>query len=431
MLSIKYLVPKIIGSILLSSLAVTPALAKLTPAQINSIARQTTVLISPGLTQDRLEELANNRRKYIIYQGSINPAPDGIGWTVGSGVIINKQRGQKYNYKYQVLTVAHNFDKEDLDSKIPYGIRTRDNKVHSVKEEKLNDKKECPKDFEETPVTPLIRVTNLFLIRFGCKFKEGYNSKVEGFDLAVISFESDEEYTVAPLGDSSQVKKGDKVYVSGWPNPEKEYNPEDGKCSGKVQRRQRRLAWVIVTGKIDSNLKKSENGYSIFYTDQTRPGMSGGPVFDVNGRVVGVHGRGPKKKEKLIGDENCSIPFNNGLESEDINNQGIMISNSNSANLKYQYSSAQSVNSFLDLIEQANIPLSFSTQPLPPGVIEADLTPISDDIIQQDIGVFDDPDDVIENIYEKFRLHFVESAIKSQPSGACWSLLLGENFCND
>jgi hypothetical protein len=159
--------------------------------------------------------------------------------------------------------------------------------------------------------------------------------------------------------------------------------------------------------------------------------MSGGPVFDVNGRVVGVHGRSPKKKEKLIGDENCSIPFNNGLESEDINNQGIMISNSNSANLKYQYSSAQSVNSFLDLIEQANIPLSFSTQPLPPGVIEADLTPISDDIIQQDIGVFDDPDDVIENIYEKFRLHFVESAIKSQPSGACWSLLLGENFCND
>lgn len=435
MLSIKYLAPKIIGGVLLSGLAGTPALAKLTPAQINSIARQTTVLISPGLTQDRLEQLAKNRRKYIIYQGRINPVSDNIGWTVGSGVIINKQRGKKYNYKYQVLTVAHNFDKEDLDSKIPYGIRTRDNKVHPVQEEKLNDRKECPKDFEETPVTPLIQITNLFLIRFGCQFQELGIRKVQGFDLAVISFESDEEYTVAPLGDSSLVKKGDKVYVSGWPDPEKEYNPEDGKCSGQVLRRQRRLAWVPVTGKIDSNLKESENGYSIFYTDQTRPGMSGGPVFDVNGRVVGVHGRGSEKKGnekgKLIGDENCSIPFNNGLESEDINNQGIMISNSDSANLYYRYSSAQSVNAFVDLIKQANISLSFSTQPLPQEVIEADLTRIPDDILQQDIGVFDDPDDVIENIYEKFRLHFVESAIKSQPSGACWSLLLGENFCDD
>jgi hypothetical protein len=428
MLSIQYIVPKIIGGILLSSLVGTPASAKLTPAQINSIARQTTVLISPGLTQERLKELANNRREYIIYQGSINPAPDGAKWTVGSGVIINKQRGVKRNYKYQVLTVAHNFDEEDIERKISYGIRTRDNKINLVEEEAINDRKKCPEDFEETQVTPLIRRTNRFLIRFGCKFKEGQIPKVEGFDLAVISFESDEEYTVAPLGDSSQIKKGDKVYVSGWPNPEEEYNPEDGKCRGKVQRRQRRLVWVRVTDKIEPD----KNGYSIIYTPLTRPGMSGGPVFDENGLLVGVHGKKVDSREKNNNEENyCSVKGSNSLESENINNLGEVTSNSNPANSDTLSSFAQSVNLFMKLITQANISLSFSTQPLPPGVIEADFTPIPDDIIQQDVGIFDDPDDVIENIYEKFRLHFVESAIKSQPSGACWSLLLGENFCHD
>ncbi len=429
MLFLKQLFPKVLGSLLLSGLATTPALAKLTPAEINSIARQTTVLIAAGLTQDRLEELANNRRKYLIYQGEKHPALEGelAKWNPGSGVIIDKQQGQKYKYKYQVLTVTHNFKKGDLDAKNPYGIRTRDNKVHLVEEEKVNDRKECPTDFEKTPVIPLIKITNSFLIRFGCQFQKLGSPKVEGFDLAVISFESDENYTVAPLGDSSQVKKGDKVYVSGWPDPEKEYNPEDGKCSGEVSRRQRRLSWVRVTDKIEPDA----NGYSIIYTPLTRTGMSGGPVFDENGLLVGVHGKKVDSREQKQNEENyCSVKGSNRLESGDINNRGERITNSAPLNPGTLSSLAQSVNSFLDLIKQTDIPLSFSTQPLPPDIIKADLIPIPNDLLQQDVGIFDDPDDVIENIYEDFTLHFVESAIRSKPSGTCWSILIGEDFCN-
>lgn len=430
MLFLKKIFSKVVGGLLLSSVMVSSAQAQaapLSPAEINSIARQTTVLIAPGLTQDTFKDLEKNQNNYAV-------SLDGS-WTTGSGVIIHKEEHkQEKRYKYYILTVTHNFKQYIITKKdLVYGILTRDREIYPVEK---YDNRRCPESFQDNFFLTIIAKYKQ-LIRFGCYDTDiNKNPPIEGFDLAVVSFESDKNYPVAPLGDSREINIGDRVYISGWPNPEKEKDSVDPqKCPGKVERRQRRLLWVPVTGKIDSNLQESENGYSIFYTDQTRPGMSGGPVFDVNGRVVGVHGRASEKKVnekgKLIGDENCSIPPNTRLESEDINNQGTMIPNSDPANLYYRYSSAQSANSFVDLIEQANIPLSFSTQPLPPEVIEADFTPIPDDIIQQDVGIFDDPNDVIENIYEKFRLHFVESAIKSQPSGACWSLLLGENFCND
>jgi serine protease Do len=50
MLSAKLLILRFLGGILLGVLAATPAFAGLSVEEINSIARQTTVLIAPGLT---------------------------------------------------------------------------------------------------------------------------------------------------------------------------------------------------------------------------------------------------------------------------------------------------------------------------------------------------------------------------------------------
>ena len=32
-------------------------------------------------------------------------------------------------------------------------------------------------------------------------------------------------------------------------------------------------------------------GYGLIYTNLTQQGMSGGPVLDIRGRVIGIHGR--------------------------------------------------------------------------------------------------------------------------------------------
>ncbi len=380
---------KSLGGILLSFLVATPAWARLSPEEINSIARQTTVLIAPGLTPEYIEAIERNRNN--PYSGD----PYGE-WHPGSGVIIAKKTGTKQRYAYYVLTVTHNFATDLLEENISYGIwTTSDDKLYPVKQ--INDRRGCP-----------LRGTarEQALIRFGCMNAE---RRIDGLDLAIISFESDKNYPVASSGDASAVKPGDTVYLSGWPDPEKEQDPIDpGRCRGKEARRQRRLAW----GPVQAITSPNPNGYSIFYTDVTRPGMSGGPVFDSNGRVVGVHGRGSQEKAKLVS-KYCSVsiaPASEQLEAGGTNSGG------NSGDFSDRYSSAQSFNFALELLKQASINLPLNQQSPTPEMIRVALSPMPDHLQGQETGVFDDPNDVIENIYEGFQFNLLQQ-LRVCPTG--------------
>ncbi|MEM9272881.1 MAG: serine protease [Cyanobacteria bacterium P01_F01_bin.143] len=82
-------------------------------------------------------------------------------------------------------------------------------------------------------------------------------------------------------------------------------------------------------GKLEKKLSKPEisepglTGYDIKYSNNTIRGMSGSPIFDANGRVLGIHAA--TKKEKDIFDaENCQkMPENS--RNEFGNNWGISI----------------------------------------------------------------------------------------------------------
>ena len=251
---------KVLGLLLIGT---SPALAELSTEEINSIARQTTVLVAPGLTPDLIKELEENRNNPLAKDSDA----DGV-WNPGSGVIVGKQQN-----RYFVLTVTHNFKQRHLKLNIPYGIRTSDGRVHPISE--VDDGRDCPLEAE---------ITSQKLVRFGC-YSIAVPGRVAGTDLAVVSFESDVEYPIASLGNVGNLQLGDTVYVSGWPDPEKEKDAVTGKCRGKVAQRQRRLAWSPITRTILP--QEGENGYSIFYIDSTRPGMSGGPVLDQNGYGCG------------------------------------------------------------------------------------------------------------------------------------------------
>ncbi|MFM2060444.1 MAG: hypothetical protein RLZZ507_114 [Cyanobacteriota bacterium] len=113
----------------------------------------------------------------------------------------------------------------------------------------------------------------------GSRYQLNYSTvkKLPNVDLAVLQFTSNKNYNVAKLADSDQVGVGVSVYIAGFPNPGREI----------TQR-----IYQFTNGEVSGRPKPAlRDGYAIVYTNVTRAGMSGGPVLDANGRVVGIHGR--------------------------------------------------------------------------------------------------------------------------------------------
>jgi tetratricopeptide (TPR) repeat protein len=110
----------------------------------------------------------------------------------------------------------------------------------------------------------------------GQKFRVDYSQvkKFANLDLAVIQFTSSENIPVAQLGNSEQMAQGENVFVSGWPII-------DGSSNHQV-----------TDGRITGFRKGDTNGYELTYNNATGSGMSGGPVFNARGQVIGIHGRG-------------------------------------------------------------------------------------------------------------------------------------------
>lgn len=97
-------------------------------------------------------------------------------------------------------------------------------------------------------------------------------------DLAIVTFESSENYTVSALGDSQQAVVGSSIFVSGFPAPEDR--------QGSLR------DWHFSSGLVTSRPSQRPQGYTLVYDAVTWGGMSGGPVFDTEGRTIGIHGTG-------------------------------------------------------------------------------------------------------------------------------------------
>ncbi len=106
-------------------------------------------------------------------------------------------------------------------------------------------------------------------------------TRLPGVDLAVVEFTSDKDYQVAKLANSDTVKEGKPVFVSGWPRLTTVGNAAGGQ-----------LVRQFTDGRVSGFLSQPLDGYKMIYTNTTLGGMSGGPVLDAGGRVVGIHGLG-------------------------------------------------------------------------------------------------------------------------------------------
>jgi hypothetical protein len=116
-----------------------------------------------------------------------------------------------------------------------------------------------------------------------------------GIDLAVVKFVSSKTYQVAKFGNSDLIKRGDNVYVAGFrlstPSiPAPLYDCFDGQISANAK--------VTIDG-----------GYNLVYTNPTLKGMSGGPVLNSEGELIGIHGRGDEYDNRER-DRFAGIPIN-------------------------------------------------------------------------------------------------------------------------
>jgi tetratricopeptide (TPR) repeat protein len=170
----------------------------------------------------------------------------------GSGIIIQQQGD-----RYLVLTAAHVV----RNNRQKYQITTADDRSYQL---------------QPTAIQPLA-----------------------GVDLAVVRFTSTKRYQVPKLGNVNESTEGTTIYVSGFPVGTEAID---------------RSLFNFTDGKVTANSSRPlRDGYSLIYSNNTLPGMSGGGVFNEKGELVAIHGRGDIDTKVTASDLNPDVRVKTGF----------------------------------------------------------------------------------------------------------------------
>ncbi|MGB3510133.1 MAG: tetratricopeptide repeat protein [Microcoleaceae cyanobacterium] len=157
--------------------------------------------------------------------------------------------------------------------------------------------------------------------------------KLPGVDLAVLEFESKKKYQTATLAKYDYQADFRHVFVSGWPESRLPFSEKERLfTAGLLINEDYELAFIK---------DPVSNGYELFYNNITELGLSGAPVLDTQGRVIGIHGA--SEGTKIYDEESNSV-----------------------ARVSIGFSYGIPINTFLKLADKLNMGLSFKLENWPP-----------------------------------------------------------------
>ncbi|MBD2585251.1 tetratricopeptide repeat-containing S1 family peptidase [Planktothricoides raciborskii] len=158
----------------------------------------------------------------------------------GSGVIVAQKKNLLSGNTYYVATATH-----VVENKAKYEVVTPDGKRYPVNYGKVK--------------------------------------RFPGVDLAVLQFSSRETYPVATLAEYKLgVEERQFVFLSGWPGVQPGNPFQREFTAGRAFSEARGSVAV-------KDASSLANGYELVYSNWSQGGMSGGPVLDTQGRVIGIH----------------------------------------------------------------------------------------------------------------------------------------------
>ncbi|MEB3279321.1 MAG: trypsin-like peptidase domain-containing protein [Lyngbya sp.] len=98
--------------------------------------------------------------------------------------------------------------------------------------------------------------------------------QLPGLDLAVVPFQTSQRYPLAKLANTNNINEGNVVYVAGWP-----------RSASTLGHR----LFLSTKGTVEYR-QEPRQGYTLVYNNLVRSGMSGGPVLNEAGEVIGING---------------------------------------------------------------------------------------------------------------------------------------------
>jgi S1-C subfamily serine protease len=118
-------------------------------------------------------------------------------------------------------------------------------------------------------------------------------------DLAIVKFQSPANYPIAKLGNVETASEGAVVYVSGFPLATSAITAS---------------IYNFTEGKVTANASRPlAGGYALVYSNNTLPGMSGGPVFNDAGETIAIHGKGDVQESNQTSEINDNIRIKTGF----------------------------------------------------------------------------------------------------------------------
>jgi serine protease Do len=196
--------------------------------------KKTVVSASPQQLTHKITQVATNISVRVLNQDFL-----------GSGFIV-----QRTNHEYLVITNQHVLRAGEA----PYRVETVDGNIYVAE-----------------------------VVAEVVGFKDQY-------DLAILKFKADTEYQTATLGNSWRLEVGESVYAAGFPAQDTSFPQTSAIFAPSHPSSNRKLS--LKSGRVAIILNQAlAEGYQIGYTNDVKKGMSGGPLFNAQGEVVGVNGK--------------------------------------------------------------------------------------------------------------------------------------------